>query len=68
MTVREQTLSDEIRAMYGVLLTRAQVETVLNVSRKTAEKWLTDVPAVTVGGRKRYRPDDVALKIERSRT
>lgn len=68
LSPQEEETALEIRRYYGGMLDLTKIMELLgNVSRHTAEKWVTDVDAINVNGRKKYLPADLARKIEAQR-
>ena len=67
MTPLEEQTAAEIKKEYGLLLSLPMVSDYLKCSRQTAAKWLGDIDAVRVGGRKMFQASDIARKIEAGR-
>ena len=56
--------ADELRRNYGGMMTVTSIaEELGKVSRSTAFRFVQDIPAVIVNGKKRYKVTDVAKKI-----
>ena len=61
--------ASELRHIYGGYMTVANVMSELgNVSRKTAMKFVCDLPSYSMTGKNRYDVRDVARKIESFRS
>lgn len=61
---RQREISEELRHLYGGMMTATDVMHELGFKHDSpTSKWLADVPAVKVNGRKRYRVSDIAKKI-----
>lgn len=68
LSQQEERTAHDIRRVYGGMLGLSSVMGLLgNVSRHTAEKWVSDIDAINVNGRKKYLPADLARKIEAER-
>lgn len=64
LTTEIETKAKEIRKNYGGMLDLHGVTLLLGVKNtRTAAKWLADVDAVMVNGRKRWQATDLARKI-----
>lgn len=69
LSPQEEETALEIRRFYGGMLDLTKIMELLgNVSRHTAEKWVADVDAININGRKKYLPADLARKIEAQRS
>ena len=56
--------ADELRKLYGGMMTVTSIaEELGKVSRSTAFRFVQDIPAVIVNGKKRYKVTEVAKKI-----
>lgn len=61
---RAQEIADELRGFYGGMLGIEDVKLELGAQdRRTAEKFLANVPYIAVNGRKKWRVGDVAMRI-----
>lgn len=67
LTAAEELTAAEITRQYGGTLTLSNVARYLGISPHTAGKWVKDVDAIEINGRKRYAAADIARKIEASR-
>lgn len=66
--IEQQEREDELRSLYGGMMTIADVSEELGrVHFKTAQKWLSGLPAVSVNGRLRFRVADVAERMYNQR-
>lgn len=59
----DKELVSTIKKDYGGMLTLAQVCGVLCVSRDTARKFMKDVPAYNINGRRRWSATDLARRL-----
>ena len=68
LTPREEyTIQDIREKIGGGLLNVTAVGEYLHCTRQTAAKWLEDVDAIKVNGRRLYQAADIARKIEACR-
>jgi hypothetical protein len=68
ITPQEEYTARKIQETVGhATLSAVEVASYLGVSRHTAAKWLLEVDAIVVNGRRRYQAIDLARKLEASR-
>lgn len=59
--IEQETRELELRKLYGGKMTIADICIELgNVSRKTAERWVSGTPAIKVNGKRRFAVADIA--------
>lgn len=65
----EDAIADEIRRNYGGMLSVNDLMRFLNVNdRRTAQKFVSDVPYYDVNGRRKWMASDVARKVAEVRS
>ena len=67
LSVQGEMTAMDIKKSYGGTLSIQGVMSYLGMSRRATEKFLKDVDAIVVNGRKRYMATDLARKIESCR-
>ena len=64
----QKNIAQELRELYGGCMTMKDVADELGVKHKNpTKKWLADISATVINGRKRWRVVDVAKKLYESR-
>lgn len=63
---RQREIAEDLRDRYGGMMTASDVMRELGFKHDApTTKWLSDVPAVKINNRKKWRVNDVAAKLHR---